>query len=112
MSPTEFYTPEKQIAEGKFGKVFLAENKETRLPAAIKEIDKRKLDSEEIEIQRREIEVLKVCQHPNIIRLLDLFEDPKAIYIVMEYMTGGDLYDYMSKRDFKISEDRVRSIFH
>lgn len=35
----------------------------------------------EIELQKREIEVLKICQHPNIIRLLDVFENPEYIYI-------------------------------
>lgn len=46
----------------------------------------------ELELQKREIEVLKICQHPNIIRLLDVFESPEYIYIVLEYMEGGDLF--------------------
>jgi len=37
-----------------------------------------------IELYRREIEVLKMCQHPHIIRMLDIFEDQNLIYIVME----------------------------
>ena len=59
----------------------------------------------ELELQKREIEVLKICQHPNIIRLLDVFESPEYIYIVLEYMGGGDLFTYLEKRDFKITED-------
>lgn len=49
----------------------------------------------EIYQQRREIEVLKVSQHPNICGLIDLFENSEFYYIVIEYMQGGDLFDYM-----------------
>lgn len=66
----------------------------------------------ELELQKREIEVLKICQHPNIIRLLDVFENSENIYIVIEYMQGGDLFTYLEKREFKITEDRARSIAH
>lgn len=45
-----------------------------------------------------EIDVLKMCQHPNIIRLIDVFENHKYFYIVLEYLKGGDLYDYLKNR--------------
>lgn len=70
------------------------------------------MSPEEINLTKREIEILKLCQHPNIIRLLDVFENPDYIYIVIELLKGGDLYEYMSKRNFKISEARARSIIH
>ncbi len=41
-----------------------------------------------------------MCQHPNIIRLLDIFENPNCIFIVLEYMEGGDLFDYLEERRF------------
>ena len=66
----------------------------------------------EVELQKREIEVLKLCQHPNIIRLLDVFENPEYIYIVLEHMAGGDLFNYLEKREFKITEDKARQIAH
>jgi len=49
---------------------------------------------------RNEIEVLKICNHPNIVKLIDIFEDSKKIHIVLELLKGGDLYDYMEKREF------------
>ncbi len=64
----------------------------------------------ELELQKREIEVLKVCHHPNIIKLLDVFENPEHIYIVIEYLEGGDLFEYLEKKDFRITEDRARHI--
>ena len=48
---------------------------------AIKVIKKKHMSLKELELQKREIEVLKICQHPNIIRLLDVFENPDYIYI-------------------------------
>jgi serine/threonine protein kinase len=51
-----------------------------------------------------------MCQHPNIIKLVDFFETNEQYYIVLDYMKGGDLFDYLSKRGFNISEDRAKHI--
>jgi serine/threonine protein kinase len=58
-------------------------------------VKKKDLDLKELELLRREIEVLKVCQHPNIIRFYDVFENEHYIYIVMELLKGGDLFRYL-----------------
>jgi serine/threonine protein kinase len=50
------------------------------------------MSAEEMELQRSEIEILKMCQHPHIIRLLDIFENQDYLYIVMESLSGGDLF--------------------
>jgi serine/threonine protein kinase len=50
--------------------------------------------------QRREIEVLKMCQHPNIIRLIDIFDSSDSYYIVLDFMAGKDMFDYIQKRGF------------
>jgi serine/threonine protein kinase len=60
----------------------------------------------------REIEILKMCQHPFIIRLLDVFENQETIYIVMEMLTGGDLFTYLEERNFVVSEERAKTIAH
>lgn len=51
-----------------------------------------------------------MCQHPNIIKLLDLFENSDYYYIVIEYMEGKDLFDYLKERNFAITEDRGRHL--
>lgn len=66
----------------------------------------------DVELQRREIEILKMCQHPYIIRLLDIFENEDHIYIVMENLSGGDLFTYLEKRKFTVSEHRAKVISH
>ena len=48
-----------------------------------------------------------MCQHENIIKLNDLFENADYYYIVLDYMEGKDLFDYLKKRSFKISEKRA-----
>ena len=51
-----------------------------------------------------------MCQHPNIISMVDLFENSDYYYIVLDYMEGSDLFDYLQARDFNLGEDRVREI--
>lgn len=51
-----------------------------------------------------------MSQHPNIVGLIDLFENQDYYYIVLEFMMGKDLFDYIQYRKFKLSEDRVKEI--
>ena len=51
-----------------------------------------------------------MCQHPNIIKLIDLFENSDYYFIVLEYMEGKDLFDYLQAREFKISEQRAKEL--
>ncbi len=49
-----------------------------------------------------------MSQHPNIVGLIDLFENSEFYFIVLEYMQGGDLFDYIQARSFKLTENRVK----
>ena len=51
-----------------------------------------------------------MSQHPNIVSLIDLFENSDYYYIVLEYMAGGDLFDYIQYRSFKIPESRAKEL--
>lgn len=53
-----------------------------------------------------------MCNHPNIVNLLDTFENSEYFFIVLEYLNGGDLFEYLNKKEFKITEDRARQITH
>lgn len=66
----------------------------------MKIIKKRKINPSELMMLRNEIEVLKICQHPNIVKLNDFFEDSKSMYVVLELLKGGDMFEYLDKRDF------------
>jgi Ca2+-binding EF-hand superfamily protein/RIO-like serine/threonine protein kinase len=111
-SLTDFYEVKDPIGKGKFGTVKLGIHKKTGKKVAIKVMKKKQMTLQDIELQKREIEILKICQHPSIIKLLDVFENQDYIYIVMEYLKGGDLFNYLEKRDFTISESRARDLTH
>jgi serine/threonine protein kinase len=100
------------LGKGKFGLVRMAIHKNTKKSVAIKIMKKKDMNSQDIELMRREVEILKICQHPNIIRLLDIFENSDYIFIVMEHLKGGDLFSYLEKRKFHISEERAASIIY
>lgn len=75
-------------------------------------MSKKEMTPADVELQKREIEILKMCQHPFIIRLLDIFENQDYIYIVMESLPGGDLFTHLEKRKFTITEKRAKAITH
>ena len=93
-----------QIGEGTFGKVKLAIHKITNEKVAIKILNKYKLKN--VESQKRidrEIEVLKRVNHHNIIRLYSKIENDSKIFIIQEYVSGNDLFEYIHKNK-KLSE--------
>lgn len=100
------------MGKGKFGLVKSAIHKKSRKPVAVKVMSKKEMSVQDVELQRREIEILKMCQHPHIIRLLDIFENQDYIYIIMEQLNGGDLFSYLEKRAFTITEARAKQLSH
>jgi calcium-dependent protein kinase len=66
-------------------------DRQTREWYAIKSIRKSKVGK--IEVLKREIEILREVHHPNIIRLIDIFEDQKYLHLITELCTGGELFD-------------------
>ena len=73
---------------------------------------KSSMDSSDLELVRTEIEILKICHHPNIIRLYNVFENADYMHIIMEYYSGGDLFIYLENRNFRIPEKRASTIIH
>lgn len=70
-----------KLGNGKFGLVKLATNKKTGEKYAAKFMSKKEMSNVDLELVRTEIEILKVCQHPNIIRIFDIFENMDSYYI-------------------------------
>lgn len=75
---------------------------------AVKELNKRRIKPIEMLQTRREVDVLKVCKHPNIVQLFDFFENYETIFIVMEFCGAGDLFEYLDERRFNLSAERVK----
>ncbi len=107
---TKDYIIEDEIGSGKFGVIRLSKNKHTGKKYAIKLLSKKNMNSSDLELVRTEIEILKICQHPNIIKLYNIFENSDYFYIIMEYCSGGDLFSYLEKKEFKLSEKKACEI--
>ena len=89
----------KDIGEGNFGKVKLSKLIATNEKFAIKILNKQKLKSQTKSSSINEIEILAKLDHPNIIHVENIVEDEINYYIIMEYCTGGELFDYIVKQE-------------
>ncbi|ORZ33023.1 kinase-like domain-containing protein [Catenaria anguillulae PL171] len=85
----------KTLGEGNFAKVKLAKHKMTGQEVAIKIIDKTQLDDKKLQKLYREVRIMKLLHHPNIVRLYEVIETKSTVFLVMEYSSGGELYDYL-----------------
>jgi hypothetical protein len=106
------YEVKQKIGKGKFGLVKSGINKETKKPVAIKIMAKKSMDKSDMELAKVEIDILKIAQHPNIIKLYDVFENENYIYIIMEYCSGGDLLSYFEYHEYELPETKVCEIIH
>ena len=88
----------KELGEGAFGKVVSAKNKKSGDIRAIKQLSKKKISPEDLERFKREVDVLKTIDHPNIIKLYEIYETQNHIYLVMEKCDGGELFDDLMVR--------------
>lgn len=109
---SDYYDMKDVLGKGKFGLVRMAIHKNTKKSVAVKIMKKKDMNAQDIELMRREVEILKICQHPNIIRLLDIFENSDYIFIVMEHLKGGDMFSFLEKRKFHVTEERAASLVY
>ena len=66
---------------------------------AIKVLEKDKIiDVHDVERVAREIHILKIVRHPNVVQLYEIIETPKVLYLIMEYARGGELFEYIVNR--------------
>ena len=108
----DYYEMLDDLGEGIFGSVKLGVEKKTKERVAIKIIKKNKTKPSDIELVRTEIDVMKLCHHPNVVHLLDHFENAEYIFIVMEYIRGGRLTDYMKEKKFNFTEKRAAELIY
>ena len=106
------YEVKQKLGKGKFGLVKAGINKETKKPVAIKIMAKKNMDKSDMELAKVEIDILKISQHPNIIKLYDVFENENYIYIIMENCSGGDLLSYFEYHEYELPEPKVCEIIH
>ena len=101
----------KDIGEGNFGKVKLSKLISTNEMFAIKILNKEKLKAQTKTSSINEIEILSKLNHPNIIHVEKILEDEINYYIIMEYCSDGELFDYIVKLE-KLDEIEAATFFY
>ncbi|PHT48719.1 CBL-interacting protein kinase 17 [Capsicum baccatum] len=105
------YEVGKTLGEGNFGKVKYAKHVDSGKSFAIKILDKsRILDLRSTDQIKREIGTLKLLKHPNVVRLYEVLASKSKIYMVLEYVNGGELFDRIVSKG-KLSEAQGRKLF-
>ncbi|KAJ3021901.1 hypothetical protein HKX48_007482 [Thoreauomyces humboldtii] len=88
----------RSLGKGKFGRVYLAQEKRSGFVLALKILFKHELNNAKVEKQlRREIEIQSHLRHPHILRLFGYFYDAKRVYLILEYAAKGELYKELRK---------------
>ncbi|KAL6888474.1 hypothetical protein ACP4OV_009500 [Aristida adscensionis] len=101
----------RQLGQGNFAKVYFARNLSSGQAVAIKIIDKDKVVRVGLMVQiKREISIMRLVRHPNVLQLFEVLASKSKIYFVLEYAKGGELFNKISKGKF--TEDVARRYFH
>ncbi|XP_074440003.1 MAP/microtubule affinity-regulating kinase 3 isoform X18 [Larus michahellis] len=100
----------KTIGKGNFAKVKLARHILTGREVAVKIIDKAQLNPTSLQKLFREVRIMKILNHPNIVKLFEVIEKEKTLYLVMEYASGGEVFDYLVAHG-RMKEKEARAKF-
>ncbi|XP_063799328.1 serine/threonine-protein kinase SIK2 [Pseudophryne corroboree] len=105
-----FYDIERTLGKGNFAVVKLARHRITKTEVAIKIIDKSQLDAVNLEKIYREVQIMKMLDHPHIIKLYQVMETKNMLYLVTEYAKNGEIFDYLAKHG-RLNESEARRKF-
>ncbi|XP_042738547.1 serine/threonine-protein kinase SIK2 isoform X4 [Lagopus leucura] len=105
-----FYDIEGTLGKGNFAVVKLARHRITRSEVAIKIIDKSQLDVVNLEKIYREVQIMKMLDHPHIIKLYQVMETKNMLYLVTEFAKNGEIFDYLASHG-RLSESEARRKF-
>ncbi|CAI5450774.1 unnamed protein product [Caenorhabditis angaria] len=100
----------KTIGKGNFAKVKLAKHVITGQEVAIKIIDKTALNPSSLQKLFREVKIMKQLDHPNIVKLYQVMETEQTLYLVLEYASGGEVFDYLVAHG-RMKEKEARAKF-
>lgn len=87
------------LGEGSFSEVFLCEHRTTKLKRVIKRIYKNRFTKDLNESIMNEIEILSKIDHTNVIKIIEFFEDDHNIFLITEFLEGGELYDKLIEKN-------------
>ncbi|XP_072513694.1 serine/threonine-protein kinase SIK1-like [Salminus brasiliensis] len=105
-----FYEIIRTLGKGNFAVVKLARHKVTKTQVAIKIVDKTRLDASDLEKLNREVQIMKLLNHPHIVKLYQVMETKDMLYIVTDYAKNGEMFDYLASNG-RLSEEEARRTF-
>lgn len=109
----KIYDIDEELGRGSFSVVYRAKHKTTGKDYAVKIVDKKKLGSKKLEMVEVEITLLRtVGKHPNIVFLDEVFESEHNVFLVMELITGGELFDKIVELQSYSEKDASRVVKH
>jgi len=115
-NPKKYYKFEKTLGTGAFGEVKKAIHKQSKKAYAVKILKKSKLDPQTKKVLEREIAVMSKLHHPNIVSLIEAYDTSRKTYLILELVSGGELFDEIVSRDQpyyeKDAADIVRQVLH
>eukprot|EP01029_Cantina_marsupialis_P021460 TRINITY_DN5140_c0_g1_i1.p1 TRINITY_DN5140_c0_g1~~TRINITY_DN5140_c0_g1_i1.p1 ORF type:complete len:671 (-),score=160.88 TRINITY_DN5140_c0_g1_i1:488-2500(-) len=101
----EDYEKIEKLGTGMTGSVWKAQNKENGQMFAVKSVEIGRLSPKQKENLQNEIRILKMMDHPNIIKLFSTYCEEQRIFLVMEFCSGGELYERLAtKENYRYSE--------
>ncbi|XP_008312879.1 serine/threonine-protein kinase BRSK2 isoform X5 [Cynoglossus semilaevis] len=104
------YRLEKTLGKGQTGLVKLGVHCITGQKVAIKIVNREKLSESVLTKVEREIAILKLIEHPHVLKLHDVYENNKYLYLVLEHVSGGELFDYLVKKG-RLTPKEARKFF-
>uniref|UniRef100_A0A8C7P7S3 Protein kinase domain-containing protein n=1 Tax=Oncorhynchus mykiss TaxID=8022 RepID=A0A8C7P7S3_ONCMY len=104
------YRMEKTLGKGQTGLVKLGVHCITGQKVAIKIVNREKLSESVLMKVEREIAILKLIEHPHVLKLHDVYENNKYLYLVLEHVSGGELFDYLVKKG-RLTPKEARKFF-
>lgn len=104
----------KKLGKGNFAHVYLVENKTSLNRFAVKAFSKETAYSQKNgkESVINEIEIMKVCDHNNVIRLYEIFETDNSLYIILDYLSGGPMSSKVKKNGKLAEKTALRYLLH
>ena len=106
----DYYEIQKEIGVGRNSHVNLGVQKSTGKLVTIKIIKKKDETKKEEELVRYEIDILRFCHHKNIVHLIDYFETLESIIIILNYIEGNTLGEYLKENNFNLKESKAANI--
>ncbi|XP_023806347.1 serine/threonine-protein kinase BRSK2 isoform X2 [Oryzias latipes] len=104
------YRLEKTLGKGQTGLVKVGIHCVTCQKVAIKIVNREKLSESVLMKVEREIAILKLIEHPHVLKLHDVYENKKYLYLVLEHVSGGELFDYLVKKG-RLTPKEARKFF-